>query len=151
MQYQQEPPAPAERKGGPLAALLSARGGAKPVAFAAKAGETVELAIGTPLKGYVEATVVKGAVQMNLRLADAAGLDVDAQWIMMGQNSNPQVEVLDADGKRVHSGKFEYGGGGTCSHTWSVPNGVKGKFTIVPKLGTGPFEVNLETKEIVIR
>ncbi len=65
--------------------------------------------------------------------------------------ATPQVEVRDAAGKLVYSGKIEHGGGRTRSHTWRVPGNLKGKFTVTPKYDAGPFEVKLKETSITIK
>ena len=86
------------------------RGKAK--TFEAPAGKTTELAVGSPLTASIATTVRKQAVLMDFKLTDAAGLSaqvVVAQPDKGLRQPKPGVEVLDALGESVHTGKFEYG------------------------------------------
>jgi hypothetical protein len=76
--------------------------------FEAAAGKTVELAIGDPLTASITTSVRRPSARMSFSLVDAAGLRADLVLPDVG-TPTPEVEVLDAAGKRVHEGKFEFG------------------------------------------
>jgi hypothetical protein len=46
---------------------------------------------------------------MSFAVTDAAGLAVEDLRLPTGQRPTPKVKVLDAQGKVVHEGTFEYG------------------------------------------
>ena len=82
------------------------RGRAK--TFNAPEGETAEPVVGTPLVASIKAKVRRRAVQMDFRIVDASGASVDLS-LGGGSQVTPKLEVRDATGKKVHTGKFEYG------------------------------------------
>jgi hypothetical protein len=96
------------------AALTSGGKGGKAARFKAPPGETTELAIGAPLTASITLTAsIKAkthgrAVSMDFKLTDASGAEATVAP-NKGGRPTPKVEVLDSEGKRVHSGNFEYG------------------------------------------
>jgi hypothetical protein len=86
--------------------LDARRGTAK--ALNVPAGETTELAIGTPLTASIKTKTRRRVVSMDFKLTDASGAETTV-YLGKGGRPTPKLEVLDSDGKRVHSGNFEYG------------------------------------------
>jgi len=71
-------------------------------------GKTVAPALGWPVTAAITAKVASGKVSMDFKFTDAAGQAVQL-LIPTRRRKDPQVKVLDAAGKSVHTGKFEYG------------------------------------------
>jgi hypothetical protein len=75
-----------------------------------EAGKTIELAIGSPLKGTVKAVKQAQQLVLSLALTDAAGRPIS---LVMGYDGNtppkPQITVKDAAGAQVYQNTLEYG------------------------------------------
>ena len=89
--------------------VFDARWVSKKRIFKASPGQTVELAVGTPLTAKVECKVHGRAVSMNLKIVDASGEEGDYLVKSESGRPDPKMEVFDAEGKKVYSGNFEYG------------------------------------------
>ena len=80
--------------------------------FSALAGQTVELKVDLPLTAAIKYWRIGArSVTMNFHLTDASGTVMDHFSVSspsQGRGLGPQVEVYDAKGQLVHTGKFEY-------------------------------------------
>jgi hypothetical protein len=76
--------------------------------FEAAAGKTLDLAIGAPLTASISTNIRAKAVRMDFNLVDAGGLRAELFLPETGPPL-PEVEVFDAGGKPVYSGKFQFG------------------------------------------
>ena len=90
--------------------LLCGRG----AAFEIVPGKLTELAIGTPLVGWVRISQSRGKVTFQPYLKDASGTPVDSMWVALGEKRwgmppPPKINVRDATGKIVHAAEMEPG------------------------------------------
>lgn len=73
-----------------------------------KAGEEVEVPIGSPLVFSIACKLRGRKLHMDFQQVDSSGMEVD-QVQSLGQGRiTPGIEIFDASGKRVYSGKFSY-------------------------------------------
>ena len=78
--------------------------------FDVGAGQTVEVAVGSPLKAAVKAAVKGRSVAFTLAVTDASGTAVDYATGAEGARlPEPKLLVSDADGKEVYRCTLEYG------------------------------------------
>jgi len=77
------------------------------------AGQTAQMAVGSPLTVEPEVQVRDRQVTVGMKLADAAEapnqVTVALTHAQEGRAKPPQVVIRDSAGKQVHSGKLEYG------------------------------------------
>ena len=77
--------------------------------FKVVAGRTNEITIGSPLTASIRAAQQGRQVNLSLNLVDASGATVDELSGPKGRPPPPAIEILDARGVTVHTGKLEYG------------------------------------------
>jgi len=78
--------------------------------FTVPAGQTVDVAVGSPLKAEVMASVKERAVTFSLAVSDASGTAVDYAMNAKGKRlPEPTLLVEDANGKEVYRCTLEYG------------------------------------------
>ncbi len=76
--------------------------------FRAVAGETAEVSIGTPLTARADASVDGRTVKFTLTILDVSGAEVDRVTLPRGNWAKPKFQILDENGKVVHSGKLGF-------------------------------------------
>lgn len=89
---------------------LSGTSGSEPREFEVKAGETLTFEMGPPLKIKTDVVVQDGEAYMNVSLLGRGG-ESYSPGAVSGEASPaaPSFKILDAAGKQLAAGKFEYG------------------------------------------
>lgn len=108
LQYRQSTPLDEKERPGWFALTwISDSPGLAGKAIDAAAGKTVEVALGTPLCGRITPEVDGRTVHLDFTVVDASGAAVNRVYLA---NDWPAAnfEILDADGKCVHSGRFGF-------------------------------------------
>jgi len=90
------------------------------------------LKAGAPLKQIVTAERQGRTLELNYELLGIGG----EKYVNSDSNKPPTFTVYKGD-KRIASGEFEYGGGGTCSYPWRVPLTTFGELKIVASADIG--------------
>ena len=84
------------------------------------------LKVGAPLKQIVTAEREGRVLSLDYKLLGIGG----EEYVNSDSNKPPTFTVYKG-GKRIASGEFEYGGGGTCSYPWRVPLTAFGELKVV--------------------
>ena len=84
---------------------------------------TTQVAEGTGIAA-IQVNRQDSILSFNLTFHDPDGMTTPPRM-----QTPPTFEVVDADGKQVYQGTFAFGLGGTCQHSWRVPNDLHGDFT----------------------
>jgi len=78
------------------------------IVFDAPAGKMVEVVVGSPLTASIATDVDGRTAQIDFKLIDAAGREVDRIVLPEVGWPEPAFEILDAKGRGVHAGKFRF-------------------------------------------
>ena len=93
------------------------------------------LKAGAPLKQILKAERQGRALELDYKLLGIGG----EKYVNSDSNKPPTFTVYKG-GKRIASGEFEYGGGGTCSYPWRVPLTTFGELKIVASADIGELD-----------
>ncbi|MHC4180973.1 MAG: hypothetical protein ACYSWU_26035, partial [Planctomycetota bacterium] len=108
LQYQESTQPDEKGRSGSFALTwISGSPGLAGKAIDAVAGKTAEVPLGTPLRGRITPGVDGRTVSLNFTVVDASGAPVNRVYLA-DDWATAYFEILDADGKCVHSGRFGF-------------------------------------------
>lgn len=121
--------------------------------FKAVAGETVKLPLGSPLIATVDARVEGRTVTMEFSVVGSYGASLDWLQASGGKLQAATIKVVDASGEVVHTAGLEnyWAGAPGQTHTWRVPAGLSGEFTIEPQFSPKGFKVTTRKTTVTIQ